>query len=160
MGNAEKVVKAKDQLKKEFEAIWLSEPQEVKDLKEKVLGPFLNHGSILLYVTRDTGEFTIYLHTLRTMALAGEVDIKSLASVTAKIVETRGDTWRRYYAMKHTCAVMQETALALRSAENKEELADLIQSLNLYITRFYYWLDETIPWASICTLIDWELEGK
>jgi hypothetical protein len=162
MGNEERVLKAKERLRTELEAIWLAEPQEIKTIKkdEKIVGPFEQKGSILIYSTRDTGEIAIYLHCLRSMALSQEVDIRSLALVTAKLIETKGDMWRRYYSMEHTYSIMQETAWAMRVVKTKEELADLIQNLSLYLCRFYGWLDETIHWASVSSIIDWELTDK
>lgn len=155
-----KVSKIKERLEKEFHQIWLSEPAEVRRIKEdkKIAGAFEQKGSILLYTTNETGGIVIYLYYLRSMAKTEEVDIKALRIVTANIVESKANQWRRYYSMDETPSLMEEAALALRVVENKEDLLGIIDGLMLYLGKFNFWLDSTIPWASICSMIDWHLE--
>jgi len=155
-----KVSKIKEHLGKAFDQIWLSEPVEVRRIKEdkNIAGAFRQKGSILLYTTHESGEIVLYLYYLRSMAKTEEVDIKALGVVTANIVESKANQWRRYYSMDETPSLMEEAAVALKIVEKKEDLLDIIDGLMLYLGRFNFWLDSTIPWASVCSVIDWDLK--
>jgi len=156
----DKVKKAIEALKKEFDKIWLSEPVEVRRLKEdpKLAGAFKQKGSVLLYPNFETAEIQLYLFYFKSMAKAEEVAIEALSLVLSKCVESKANQWRRYYGMDETPSLMEEAALALKTIKDKEDLVSIIDALHLYLGRLSIWFDSTIPWASVCSAIEWNLK--
>lgn len=160
MANCDKVATVTDLLSRELSRMWLSEPQEVQRLKQeqRLAGAFDQKGSLLLYSNAETTEIQFYIFYLKSMAKADEVSIGALASVAAKFVESKADQWRRYYGMHETPSLMEEAAVILKTVHRKEDFLSIADGLSLYLGRLSVWLDSTIPWSSVCSVIDWHLK--
>lgn len=156
-----KISKVVESLNREFEKIWLSEPPEVRRLREdkKLAGAFEQKGSLLLYTDAETGEIQLYLFYLKSLVASGELNIDAAGIVLAKMLESKGNQWRRYYGMDETPSLMEEAAVALKTAEKSEDVIAVVDGLLLYLGRLSLWLDQTIPWAGVCSMIDWHVRS-
>lgn len=55
---------------------------------------------------------------------------------------------------------MKEAVLGMQSAETKEEFLAILETLQIFIGKFNFWLDRAIPWMTLASVFDWTLQGK
>lgn len=144
-------------LKEETKKVWSSEPQDMKKMKEKVVGAFEHTGPVLLYAESETREIIEYLWNLKAMALQESIPIEYLRVLVCQILDSKADKWRRWYKMKEIPELMDRVSLAFRNVEKGKDFVELIEAFLLYIGRINFWLDSTIPWLSISSVFDWAM---
>jgi len=149
------------QLQDAIRALWQGEPDDVRRLREEVVGAYRHSAPVILYAESETREFIDYLWTLRRLMKSPEVSLASVSTIVSTLLELKADKWDRWYKLKDVPRALRGVAEALRSFEGtEEEYIELIDLLLLYIGKFNFWLDANIPWLAVSTAFDYQLHGR
>ncbi len=146
-----------ENLKEETKAIWSSEPQDIKKMKEEVVGAFEHTGPVFLYAESETREIIEYLWNLKALAVRQSIPTEYLKTLVCNILDSKADKWRRWYKMDEIPELMDRVSLAFRNVEKEKDFVELTEAFLLYIGRINFWLDSTIPWLSISSVFDWTM---
>jgi len=149
------------QLQDAIRAVWQCEPDDVRRLREQVVGAYRHSAPAILYAESETREIIDYLWTLRRLMKSSEVPLASLSKVILALLELKADKWGRWYKLQDVPRVLRRVADALRNFDGTEgDCLELIDLLLLYIGKFNFWLDGNIPWLAVSTVFDYELHGR
>lgn len=144
-----------ESLNRKIREIWLKEPEEVKQLRDgKVKGAFCQISPAILYAESETREMVDYLWYFKNLVASGEIDLGAAKAVVCKVLDLKQDKWRRWYKLEEVTSVIRETILGLEAAETREEFLSALEPLQIYIGKYNFWLDNCIPWMTICFTMD------
>lgn len=156
-----KAAEAAKMLGDELKEYWLNEPEDVRKLKNGgVQGAYYHISTAILYAESETREMVDYLWYMMKLTEQGKLDLASAKTAVCTMVDLKQDKWTRWYKLEKVPAVMKEAVIGMQSAEIKEEFLAILETLQIFIGKFNFWLDSTIPWMTLSSVFDWTLQGK
>ena len=126
--------------------IWLNEPADIARLREKK-GTRGQGASAVLYAHMKLGQLAVMLNHLRGEARQGRVDLPTMKTVTASLLEFYAAQYVGFYQLIDTAQVVRQAKEALTEIKTLQDYGALVSELALYIGRVDYWVDFQIPWA-------------
>lgn len=137
-----------EKIKAAREAIWLNEPADIARLRTRK-GARNQGASAVLYAAMKLGQLVTFLNHLRGVARKGGVDLGTMKSITAPLLDFYADTYGGFYRMTDTAEVVRLAKAALQTVKTLDEYVALTGEISLYIGRMDYWVDLLIPWAKL-----------
>ena len=156
-----KAVAVAKMLKEKLDQCWLTEPEDVTKLRKGgVQGAYKHISCAILYSEGETREMVDYLWYIMKLVEQNKLDLSAGKVAVCTMVDLKQDKWTRWYGMEKLPPIMKEAVLGMQSAETKQEFLDIVEILQILIGKINFWLDRTIPWMTVSSVVDWTLEGK
>lgn len=148
-------------LQEKLNHYWLTEPEDVIKLRKGgVLGAYYHPSTAIFYAESETREMVDYLWYMMKMVEQDKLSYGDGKVAICTMVDLKQDKWIRWYGMEVIPPIMKQAVLGMQSAENKAEFLAILEILQIFIGKINFWLDRVIPWMTIASVMDWELEGK
>lgn len=141
-----------DQLIREFRdaiaAAWLEQPADIGRLLEcnrtvgKSFAPVM-YANVFF----DQTSLTVYDHYSR--ARKGEGDFATLRRIAADFLMSTGYSLKTDYHMLDSHTLLMRAACAVYGMEGFQDMADLLQVVQAYLVRLFFWTDLCMPWDAL-----------
>ncbi len=141
-----------NQLVREFHdaiaAAWLDAPADIDRLLSVNRDTGKNF-AVLMYanVFFDQTSLTVYDHYMRARAGAG--DFGTLRRIAGDFLASVGYSLRTDYHMLDSHTLLMRAACALYGLESFSDMAELLQIVQAYLVRLFFWTDLCMPWDAI-----------
>jgi hypothetical protein len=148
-------------VKEKLEEYWLTEPPDVRKLKAGgVQGAYYHISTAIIYSESETREMVDYLWYVKKLIEKDELDLNAAKATVCTFIDLKQDKWTRWYGFEDLPPIMKKVVLGLQSAETKGEFLDILETFQIFIGKFNFWLDNLIPWMTVASVVDWMLEDK
>lgn len=145
------------QLTKEIETYtknaWVNRPADIDSMlmfNRKTGRNFV----VVLYLNGFLDNMTILLYDYYLRAKAEEGDFETLKNMTAGQFRDIGNSFKSDYHMYESHTLLLRAACEAYEIKNFEELAGLLQVVQQYLVRMFYWADLCMPWKEMCEAYD------
>jgi hypothetical protein len=139
---------AVDQIAGARAAITFDEPADINRLFQQ-RGTRGQRATSTFYAMMKLAQLTVILGHLRGLALQGGLDLPTLKAIAAEQMAFYGKTYRGFYQMTDTAAIVQTGLAALPSVETVADFAALAGAVSNYVGRIEYWVDARVPWPQL-----------
>ena len=140
-----------NQTRKMREAIWETEPAEVRKALKETMGTFEQSFFPAIYAVEGTRNVHMTLVSLRKTALSQTNDVETVKVMLKEYllgVVTPNFVWG---GVLDAANFLEDVAKNADEVSNREELIQLLEELALYVGRLNYWLDAAMPWKPLLT---------
>ena len=148
-----KVKETLEEIKRERQRVWLTEPDEVKKVKG-LKGTYDNRYIPLEFARGDLHGCADTLSGLRESLNDDNIDLRSLKSITGFILDFNAGKVIEWYKLDTVERVLRNTKVAVHNVETKEEYRQLIEELLLYVGKVSWWFDIATPWVELNQLYE------
>lgn len=129
-------------------AAWLDQPADIDRLLECNETSGKNFAPVMYAnVFFDQTSLTVYDHYSR--ARKGEGDFATLRRIAADFLASIGYSLKTDYHMFDSHTLLMRAACAVYGMESFSEMAGLLQVVQAYLVRLFFWTDLCMPWNAL-----------
>ena len=135
------------------ETAHLEQPLDIQRMLEhnRAIGRNL---TVVTFAMGATNNLTYFLDALCRMTRTEKGDFSTLRELVSSQLAFYGYRYLNYYAMNDFHTLLLKFALAVKDAENFEELYAYLRSIQTYAGQMSYWIDLAIPWSGLARKYD------
>jgi hypothetical protein len=119
------------------------------DAMRKRMGARDQNASIALYAYADIGASADVLFQFEKSSLKEDHDLRTIVNLACDGLFALADRIPRYYRFNDTAELIGRTIEALRAAETRKEVNEILQAIQHYISQLRFWIDLEIPWPEL-----------
>ncbi len=130
------------------EAVWESEPIDIKKLTDKSVGYTDTWGSSFFPTIFGWGETIAsrnILFVIRQTLLEDDVELNTVKRLTANFLSTYVP-FVKWANLPEYEQILRDSSEEVTRIESREELVELLEELVFYVGRLNYWIEPQIPW--------------
>lgn len=137
---------------------WLDQPRDIETMLQFNRETGRNF-VVVLYLNGFLDNMTILLYDYYLRAKQKEGDFEALKSLTAGQLRDIGNSFKSDYHMYDSHTLLLRAACEAYEVKNFEELTELLQTVQQYLVRLFYWADFCMPWKEMCEAYE-KVTGK
>lgn len=109
---------------------------------------------VVVYLNGFLDNMTLLLYDYYLRAKAEEGDFETLKSMAAGQLRDIGNSFKSDYHMYDSHSLLLRAACEAYEAKSFAGLWELLQAVQQYLVRLFYWADLCMPWSDMCRAYD------